>query len=44
LESQHSTPSPVSDEVRRWIDQVIVPILVVQFLREKGLQEGKTSG
>jgi len=44
LGPRHSAPSPISDELRRWIDQVIVPILVAQYLGEKGLQEGETSG
>jgi hypothetical protein len=44
LESQRDTASPVSDEARRWIDQVIVPILVEQYLEEKSLHEGETGG
>ena len=43
-EPQHSAPSPLSDELRGWIDQVIVPILVEQYLREEGLQKAKTDG
>jgi hypothetical protein len=31
-------------ELRGWIESVIVPILVVQYLREKGLKEEKIDG
>ncbi len=31
-------------ELRGWIERVIVPILVVQYLREKGLNQEQTDG
>lgn len=37
-------PSPLPDELRRWIDLVIVPILVEQYLREKGAPGERTDG
>ncbi len=43
LESSHE-PSPLPDELRRWIDLVIVPILVEQYLREKGAHGERTDG
>jgi hypothetical protein len=39
-----SAALPLSDELRRWIDHVIVPILVEQYLREKGLKEERRDG
>jgi hypothetical protein len=36
--------SPLPDELRRWMDLVIVPILVEQYLREKGAPEEPTDG
>jgi len=44
LESSRAPRLAVSDELRRWIDQVIVPILVEQYLREKSLKQEETSG
>ena len=44
LESSRALRLAVSEELRRWIDQVIVPILVVQYLHEKGLKEEKIDG
>jgi hypothetical protein len=37
-------PSPLPDELRRWVDLVIVPILVEQYLREKGAPEERADG
>jgi hypothetical protein len=34
----------ISDELRGWIDQVIVPILVKEFLRAEGFQEAEKDG
>ncbi len=34
----------MGDELRSWIDHVIVPILVLEFLREKNLQGDKSDG
>ncbi len=34
----------LSPELRRWITQVIVPILVEQFLQEKSLQPEEIDG
>jgi len=34
----------LGDELRGWIERVIVPILVVQYLREKGLIQEQTDG
>jgi hypothetical protein len=31
-------------ELRGWIERVIVPILVEQYLREKGLNQEQTHG
>ena len=31
-------------ELRGWIERVIVPILVEQYLREKGLNQEQTDG
>jgi hypothetical protein len=39
-----SAAPPVSDELRRWIEQVIVPILVEHYLREKELPQERTDG
>ncbi len=44
LDSQDSAPSAVSDELRGWIDRVIVPILVKEFIRTKGLQKEANNG
>jgi hypothetical protein len=37
-------PDRLGDELRSWIDHVIVPILVREFLREKNLQGGESDG
>jgi hypothetical protein len=37
-------PSPLPDDLRRWIDLVIVPILVEQYLREEGAPGERTDG
>ena len=34
----------VCDELRGWIERVIVPILVEQYLQEKGLKREQTDG
>lgn len=34
----------LGDGVRGWIERVIVPILVAQYVREKELQEEQTDG
>jgi len=34
----------LSPELRHWITQVIVPILVEQFLQQKSLQPGEIDG
>ena len=39
-----ATSDALNPELRSWIDQVIVPILVSEFLREKGLQRGHADG
>ncbi len=42
-----SPPAPterLGDELRSWIDHVIVPILVQEFLRKKNLQGDKSDG
>jgi hypothetical protein len=42
-----SPPAPtdrLGDELRSWIDHVIVPILVQEFAREKNLQGDKSDG
>jgi hypothetical protein len=38
------TSVTLNPELRSWIDQVIVPILVSEFLREKGLPGGHADG
>ena len=43
LESS-ATSGALNPELRSWIDQVIVPILVSEFLREKGLRGGHADG
>ena len=37
-------PSLLPDELHRWIDLVIVPILVEQYLREKQAPGERTDG
>lgn len=37
-------PQLVSDELRGWIDRVIVPILVEEWLRTRGLPEEANDG
>ena len=39
-----ATSGALNPELRSWIDQVIVPILVSEFLREKGLRGGPADG
>ena len=45
--SSRSAPGarePVEDELRSWIDHVIVPILLQELLREKNLQGDESDG
>jgi hypothetical protein len=44
LDSQNSASSPVPDELQSWIDRVIVPILVQEFIRAKSLQTEANDG
>jgi hypothetical protein len=37
-------PQLVPDELRDWIERVIVPILVNEFIRAKGLQKEAKDG
>ena len=39
-----ATSGALNPELRSWIDQVIVPILVSEFLREKAFQGGHADG
>ena len=39
-----ATCGALNRELRSWIDQVIVPILVSEFLREKALPGGHADG
>jgi hypothetical protein len=41
---QDKGSSGLSPELRRWITQVIVPILVEQFLQQKSLQPEEMDG
>ncbi len=42
--SAKAAPEHVGDELRSWIDHVIVPILVRDLLREKNLQGDESDG
>ena len=44
LDSQDSANPDVCDELRSWIDRVIVPILVREFIRTKNLQKEPNDG
>jgi len=45
LPLRRNTPTAaLHEDLRRWIDLVIVPILVSRFLREKDLREEETDG
>lgn len=44
LDSQDSATPAVGDELRSWIDRVIVPILVREFIRTKYLQKEANNG
>jgi len=47
LGQRHTGKDPkevVCDELRGWIERVIVPILVEQYLQEKGLKREQTDG
>ncbi len=44
LSSKDSASPTVSTELRGWIERVIAPILVEQYLREKGLKQEQTDG
>jgi len=37
-------PPIIPDDLRGWIDRVIVPILVQEFIRAKGLQKETQEG
>jgi hypothetical protein len=37
-------PQPIPDDLRGWIERVIVPILVEEFIRAKGLQKEAKDG
>jgi hypothetical protein len=41
---QKGEPLPVSDDLRGWIERVIVPILVQEFIRVKSLQKEANNG
>ena len=43
-ESRRDLHEVLGEELRGWIERVIVPILVVQYLHEKGLKEEKIDG
>ena len=43
-DSRKDPKEVLGDELRGWIERVIVPILVVQCLREKGLNQEQTDG
>lgn len=41
---QKGEPLLISDDLRGWIDRVIVPILVREFIGAKGLQKEANDG
>ena len=41
---QNGEPQPISDDLRGWIDHVIVPILVKEFIRAQVLQKEANDG
>ena len=41
---RNGEPQLISDDLRGWIDRVIVPILVKEFTRAKGLQKEANDG
>lgn len=44
LDSQGSATPALSSELQGWIDRVIVPILVKEFIRTRGLQKEANNG
>jgi hypothetical protein len=42
--SQKGEPLPIPDDLRCWINRVIVPILVQEFIRAKSLQKEANDG
>ena len=43
-DSRKDLKEVLGDELRGWIERVIVPILVAQYLREKGLKLEQSDG
>jgi len=43
-EQKKGEPPLISDDLRGWIDRVIVPILVQQFIHSEGLQKEPNDG
>ena len=41
---QNGEPQPISADLRNWIDHVIVPILVREFIRAQILQKEANDG
>jgi len=44
VDSQNGEHQPISDDLRGWIEHVIVPILVKEFVRAKGLRKEANDG